>query len=260
MVGLLEGWNLLRLFLGNGSIPIVVFWMIWGDDLGPRALQFLGHVLDWLVKCPLERFQAWGSHFPPHSWLIFLDMTFSHYQAFIKTRHLGTFSEFFDLRTATLYSRHITNIYVMRRVLGPVVADVLINVSRDWHQGNLSFHKGYRTVWQKAGKGSPNIPGVRQRRIISPRAPSPRSKASSSLALTSLDFWRTWVLTLSELCFPWTRQRQEDIQFGEISVDGENPQNIMLHGHIRQFCHVLHRDTVLRNLMAEPYFQEWGPL
>jgi hypothetical protein len=44
---------------------------------------------------------------------------------------LGTFSEFFDLRTATLYSRHITNIYVMRRVLGPVVADVLINVSRD---------------------------------------------------------------------------------------------------------------------------------
>ena len=85
--------------------------------------------------------------------------------------------------------------------------------------------KGTKLCWQRAGKGWPNTPGVRQRRIISPRAPSPRSKASSSLALTSLDFCRTWVLTLSELCFPWTGQRQEDIKFGELSVHGENPKD-----------------------------------
>lgn len=77
---------------------------------------------------------------------------------------------------------------------------------------------------QKAEQGGPDVPGTR-RRIISPLAPSPRSKASSSLALTSLDFCRTWVLTLSELGFPWTGQRQKDALFGEISAHGENPQN-----------------------------------
>lgn len=44
--------------------------------------------------------------------------------------------------------------------------------------------------------------GILQRFIISPLAPSPLSKASSNLALTSLDFWSAWLLTLSELCLP----------------------------------------------------------
>lgn len=102
-----------------------------------------------------------------------------------------------------------------------------------------------------AGKGCSNTPGARQRRIISPLAPSPRSKASSSLALTSLDFCRTWVLTLSEVCFPWMGKKQKDIKLGEISVYGENPQGRTPHSDISQFGHMLQRYSILGDPEAE---------
>lgn len=141
-------------------------------------------------------------------WLTFLDVILTTDKFSNRRCHLAHFQGACDLRKAAFLGRHRANIpYVLCR-FPKIVCLYYCDILRKWWCLRV-----VRMFLLKAGagKGQSHTPGARQRRIISPLAPSPRSKASSSLALTSLDFCRTWVLTLSEVCFPWTGQRQKDV-------------------------------------------------
>lgn len=59
------------------------------------------------------------------------------------------------------------------------------------------------------------------------------------------------MLTLSELGFPWAGQRKKDVSFGEVSVYGDALHNRTLQGDLGQHGHVLYRDPVLGDPMAE---------
>lgn len=187
-------------------------------------------------------------------WLTFLKVIFYHRQVLGWRCHLGTFLGFLWSQESNvpLRDKGLTWHVSGTESQSLLVFTIIVFYESD---GVYSCWEGIppikgAEVWQKTGKGGSNTPGTR-RRIISPLAPSPRSKASSSLALTSLDFCRTWVLTLSELGFPWTGQRKKDVLFGEISVYEDTLHNRTLQGEIGQYGHVLYRDTVLGDPMAE---------